>query len=95
MNLLYVNARLFCQMGFRNELTNSKNMRITTVFLSYRRAILIAVYTHLLRVSLFPPFFFPFSFFDALLIPAKSARRRFTDMVAMGQHCTAPRRMES
>lgn len=67
-------------------------MRITTVFLSYRRAILIAVYTHLLRVSLFPPLF---SFFEALLISPKSARRRFTDMVAMGQHCTAPRRMES
>lgn len=30
----------------------NKNMRITTVFLSYRRAILIAVYTHLLRASL-------------------------------------------
>lgn len=29
-------------------------MRITTVFLSYRRAILIAVYTHLLRASPLP-----------------------------------------
>lgn len=29
--------------------TDAQNMRITTIVLGYRRAILIAVYTHLLR----------------------------------------------
>ena len=56
-------------------------MRVTTIILSYRRAVLIAVYTHLLR--------------EYQPVPSdKSPRRWFADLVALGQYRAVPRRVE-
>lgn len=57
-------------------------MRITTIVLGYRRAILIAVYTHLLREL------------AAVDGTDTSARRRKPDVVALGQHCALPECVE-
>jgi hypothetical protein len=52
MGELWVRSRRYVErLDFEDgwDAKGTKNMRVTTVVLSYRRAILIAVYTHLLR----------------------------------------------